>query len=100
MSWHQHIAEDRRLVLLRILSEVPTFALNDSVLHSALERFAHHPTRDLVRDDLRWLEERGLVALEEVAGRTLVATLTERGGDVASGRSRVEGVKRPGPRRS
>ena len=98
MSWREHISEDRRLVLLRILSEVPTFAANDSVLHSAIERFAHRTTRAIVRDDLRWLEERGLVALEEVAGRTLVATLTERGGDVAGGRSQVEGVKRPSPR--
>ncbi len=97
-SFPTFLAEDRRLVILRLLHEQGGYALNDSVLHSALEAMGHQVARSIVRDDVGWLEERQLVTTELISGRVLVATLTERGGDVAAGRSRVEGVKRPKPR--
>ncbi len=91
------LTSDLRLVILRLLSEDQGYALNDSVLRSALASFGHTVSRDRVRTELRWLEEQGLVANREVAS-VLVANLTGRGADVASGAARVDGVKRPGPR--
>lgn len=97
-SYTDFMAEDRRLVILRILQDQPQFSLNESVMQSALERFAHVVSRDTLRGDLAWLEEQGLVATEVVAQRVWVAQLTERGGEVATGRARHPGVKRPSPR--
>ena len=93
-----HVAEDRRLVILKILEEAPGYKANDSVVRTALERFGHVASRDQVRGDLAWLAEQGLVAVERVAAQVQVASLTERGHDVAAGRAAVPGVKKPGPR--
>ncbi|MCY1306801.1 hypothetical protein D9M70_566830 [compost metagenome] len=91
------LSQDRRLVILRILVEMPGYRANSSVLHTVLQDWGHEPTRDQVKSELRWLEEQRLVTLDEVSdGAVLLAKITERGADVAAGRARVDGVKRPG----
>lgn len=96
-KYANYLSEDRRLVILRILAEMPTYRANSSVLHTVLQEWGHEPSRDQVKTELRWLEEQQLVTLEDVgAGAVLLAKLTERGADVAAGRARVDGVKRPG----
>ena len=97
MSFKNLLTEDRRLVVLRFLTEDPGYRLNTSVLHSALDAYGHGVSRDQVETDAAWLEEQGLITLE-VVGPVRVATLTTRGVDVAQGRTVVPGVKRPGPR--
>lgn len=98
MSYEQHLTEDRRLVILRLLEEAQGYSLNESLVHDLLGRFAHTVSRDRLRSDLAWLKEQELVTVETIAGSVQVATLTRRGGDVAHGRVTVPGVKRPGPR--
>lgn len=88
------LREDMRLVLLRLLCEMPAYRANSSVLAGMLHRLGHAPSRDQVKTELRWLEEQGLLTLEE-AESVLVATLTERGQDVAERRAVVPGVARP-----
>lgn len=95
MRYADFIREDRRLVILRVLSELPRYSANSSVLYTALSQFGHYPSRDVVKTELVWLEELDLVKLEDV-GPVIVATLTERGLDVAQGRCEVPGIKRPG----
>lgn len=97
MSKYAHyLSADRRLVILRILAEMPTYTANSSVLHAVLNDWGHAPSRDVVKSELRWLEEQQLLAIEEIGeGAVLMAKLTERGADVAAGRARVDGVKRP-----
>lgn len=90
----QHLRQDQRLVLLRILSELPSYRSNSSVLVGLIEKLGHTMTRDQVKTELRWLAEQGLLTLEE-AGSVIVATLEERGQDVAEGRARVDGIQRP-----
>ena len=93
----QHLRQDQRLVLLRILAEMPTYRANSSVLHTVLNERGHEPSRDQAKTELRWLEEQQLVTIEDIGeGAVLLAKLTERGADVAAGRARVDGVKRPG----
>lgn len=101
MSWTDHLAADRRLVILRVLREAPAYSANDSVLHSAAEAMGHRISRDVVRTDMSWLSEQGLIRLETLpvaGGRSVyVGALQERGLDVAEGRARVPGVKAPAP---
>ncbi|WP_373389002.1 ArsR family transcriptional regulator [Pseudomonas alcaligenes] len=91
-----YLRQDQRLVMLRILSELPQYRSNSSVLTSLLGEFGHHPSRDQVKAELTWLGEQGLVKVEDI-GSVLVVTLTERGADVAAGRASVPGVSKPRP---
>lgn len=95
MSYADLLMQDARLVILRVISEMPSERANSSVLCSILdEKYGHTFTRAEVKTELRWLEERELVEIEE-AGSVLLATLRERGAQVVRGRVTVEGVKRP-----
>lgn len=96
MSFAHHLAEDRRLRILQLLQDAAGYSSNDSLLLAALEGFGHRIGHDLLRGDLAWLEEQGLATVEDLAG-IVVAKLTERGLDVATGRARHPGVKRPAP---
>lgn len=94
-NYAQVLTEDRRLVILRVLAEMTSYKANSSVIGTLLERWGHEPSRDQIKTDLRWLEEQGLLAIEEI-GSVLLATLNERGMDVSKGRVVQHGVKRPG----
>lgn len=94
MSFVDYLRKDVRLVCLRILADLPGYRSNSSVISNLLDQFGHAVTRDQTKTELRWLEEQGLIAIEDT-GSVLVATLRERGQDVASGRATVDGVARP-----
>ena len=94
MSFADYLRKDVRLVVLRILTEMPSYRANSSVLTNMLDQFGHAVTRDLVKTELRWLAELGAIDVNEV-GSVLVATLTERGQAVATGRARIDGINRP-----
>jgi hypothetical protein len=89
-----HLAEDRRLVILRVLLESAGYTANEYLLHSMVERLGHMVSTDRIRTDLTWLKEQDLLAVDDVAG-VLIAKLVARGEDVARGRAVVPGVKRP-----
>ncbi|MEG6550325.1 ArsR family transcriptional regulator [Desulfocurvibacter africanus] len=97
MKYDAVVIEHLRITLLRLLEEQPGRVLNESILGDMSEGYGFAPSRDRLRTELRWLEEQGLVNLAGEA--CLVATLTERGEDVARCRVMVPGVKRPSPRR-
>ncbi len=94
MNFAQHQTEDRRLVYLRVLLESAAYRANEFVLQTMLESFGHAASADLVRTDLAWLKEQGLVSTEDVGG-VCIAELLARGQDVALGRTTVPGVKKP-----
>ncbi len=89
-------AETRRCAFLRFLSEDVDYAMNTSLLQSALAEIGHGVSRDQVNTDAAWLEEQGLTTCEDIGG-IVVVKITQRGLDVAEGRVVVPGVKRPGP---
>lgn len=97
MSYQRHVIEDRRLVILRLLAEDPGGSHNDAVLQDALGYWGHRVSRDVIRSEIAWLAEQGLVDRELVGDRYHVAMITSRGVDVASGLATVPGVKRPRP---
>ncbi len=100
MSFSALLAEDRRLVILRCLTEVPGYEANESVLRTGLAHFGHRVAGDLVRADLQWLSDHGLLRIETLAanaGDLWLATLTVAGNDVARGDAVHPGVKRREP---
>ena len=96
MSFAELMTEDRRLVLLRLLGEAPGGKANSYVLASGLRSMGHDCSQDQVETDAAWLAEQGLVKVEELESVRIVQ-LRSRGADVAAGRARVPGVKRPVP---
>jgi hypothetical protein len=90
------VTEHLRLSILRVLDNAPSFTANDSIIHQVTQEFGIVATRDRIKTELAWLAEQGLVVTHEVM-TVVVATLTERGGDVAHGRAVQPGVKRPSP---
>ena len=90
------LQQDRRLVILRVLHEMPRYEANDSIIDAALDAYGHNVSRDLVRAEMNWLQEQGLLTLRDIAG-TQVATITSQGIDVAKGKATYPGVKRPRP---
>lgn len=90
--------EHVRVAALRLLDEMPSYSANDSVLTQAVSAMGLACTRDQMRGHLTWMAEQRLVQLQEIGMGLIVATATERGCDVAKGRSIVRGVARPSPR--
>lgn len=88
------MTEHQRLVILRLLSEVPGYDLNESILQDSINAYGLNISRDGLRTQLAWLAEQGLLILRPVGGSQL-ASLTGRGEDVAAGRATVPGIKRP-----
>jgi len=97
-NYSAYQTEDRRLVILRVLQESGAFTTNEYMLQSMLERLGHAASGDLIRTDLAWLSEQGLIDVDVVAD-VHIAKLLARGEDVARGRTTVPGVKRPSPDR-
>lgn len=95
-TYAEHFAEDRRLCILKILADAPEYSANDYLLQAALRNHGHSVSLDLVRTDLAWLQEQGLLMIAG-AQAIRVAQLTTRGLDVSAGRASVPGVKRPMP---
>lgn len=99
-SLAETLAKDRRLVILRLLSEVPGYALSASMLTKAVRSMRHAVYDDTIAADLVMLEQHNLVTREEEPhnGKTLVfATLTRFGLEVANGRPHPM-VDQPSPK--
>lgn len=94
-TFAEKLREDRRLVLLRLLSEQRGYSANSSILHAGLQHMGVAATRDEVLTDLAWLEEQGLIKTREPVEGLLVAELRSRGQDVVTGQAVVPGVARP-----
>ncbi len=87
-----------RAAALRLLADLPEYRANDIVITDAVRALGLACTNDQMRGHLVWLEEQRLVTVIDVGG-IAVATLTERGAEVAAGRSHIDGVQRPKPGR-
>jgi len=97
-GYARYVLEDMRLLMLRLLSELPAYTANSSTLHSALQSWGHHVARGDVVRQLHWLAERALVELETITEDVLLVRLLDRGLDVAQGIIRHPGIKPVRPR--
>ncbi len=92
------ITADQRLALLQALVACNNDA-NQNILQTCLAQYGHNISMDLVRNHMLWLEEQGLVRISRLdTDRLFVATIIQRGLDVANGVSVVDGVKKPNPK--
>lgn len=95
------ITRDRRLALLRFLrDQTDGHSVNLSVMTLALGQIMARVYRDTVEADFVYLEQHGLLTLERhqlPSGELVVATATQLGLDVASGRPHPM-VAHAGPR--
>jgi hypothetical protein len=84
----------QRLTVLQLLADQPSGSANDAVLCEALNAMSHVVSRDRMRELIFWLQgQNALHVLDlRMSSGLLVATLTERGHDIARGRSRIAGV--------
>lgn len=95
MTKYDIFVQDQRLLILKSLDDAG-YDANEDILTTCLDRYGHRLSRDEMRSHLLWLEEQGLVTVDKQANY-FVATLTQKGLDVAQGRTAVYGIKRPRP---
>lgn len=95
-SFADYQTEDRRLVLLKALENAAQYRANAFLLRRFCDSVAHVVSADRIEQDIAWLHEQGLVVRDR-AGEVTTATLTVRGLDVATGRTKVPGVQSPQP---
>lgn len=87
---------NRRFYILDLLSEDAGSWMSARIIQRALPglTIVHDVPLNVINQDLRWLDQRGLVELVvEAAG--LAAKLTQLGEDTRTGRMTVDGVDRP-----
>lgn len=86
----QVLREMMRFVMLRLVNGTPRNT-NSSVLSMQLNSAGYPNTKDQTKSEIRWLEQAGLLEVEEVES-VLIVSITERGEDVANGLSKVDGI--------
>ncbi|WP_065204266.1 VpaChn25_0724 family phage protein [Shewanella woodyi] len=85
--------EHQRRSILTALSAMVGFGANHSMVRDTCARFGVKMSSDTVKTQLNWLEEQGLVSVEQ-QGDYLIAELKSRGQDVVDGLTNVPGIKR------
>jgi len=89
------VQADQRLCVLRTLEDSQASRANEGVLQASLQMYGHSLTRDQVSSLTEWLKENGLVTLETLGEGIRIVKLTERGEDVALGKIKQPGVRKP-----
>ncbi len=84
----------QRLTVLQLLADQPNGSANDAVLCEAINAMGHICSRDRMRELIFWLQGQGALHVLDLrmSSGMVVVTLTERGHDIARGRSRIAGV--------
>lgn len=99
MDFATRVREQARLKILVCLAAAPQSTAADVLLHRALHDEGVYVAMGSLRVELAWLNEQGFVVTQRPGGESgvTIATLTERGLDVAEGLSFPPGVARPRP---
>jgi hypothetical protein len=98
ITFAERLAEDRRLVILRCLSEAAGYQMNDQMLKKAVAFIGHQAATDIIRADVIWLADHGLVRMEKIAvtsGELWIVYLTTAGQEVSEGRYHPGVARRP-----
>lgn len=93
-TFADRVEADRRLFVLQMLAELDSGSANERALTTGLRGMNEDVTIDQVRSLLSWLGGVRLVNVIQLADSSYSATITQRGYDVAHGRSSIPGVSR------
>lgn len=96
MSYEDIITADRRLLILRALAAADGYSSGERLIANFLRSMGQAASHAAVLADLEWLAAEKLAQLQRDDG-LVVARLTDHGLDVAEGRERHPGVRRPAP---
>lgn len=94
MSYSEFDRRQLRLTLLQSLNDQPQYRANEVILQNEARQFGFERSRDVIRQELRFLEQIGAVKLEK-AGPVMVATLKLQGQEHVKGLTELEGVEPP-----
>lgn len=86
---------NQRIIMLQAMYNDNDYSLSNEMLQRVLNMFGHGIGLERTNEQIHWLENRGLVTVEDIGSELLVVRLTRRGKDVAEGHERVDGVDRP-----
>jgi hypothetical protein len=89
------VAQDRRLVILRVLRGVHERRVNQYVLRAALREMGYDELVSTVANDLSFLRKQGLIKTENLPPDIILAILTDLGDQAARGVTRIAGVAVP-----
>lgn len=86
--------ERLRLAILQLLAGQSDASANDAMLAEAVNALGFVCSRDKLRAAIFWLAQQGALHVLDLRGSNgfVIATLTEKGHDVAQGRSVLGGV--------
>lgn len=87
------ISENRRRLILQFLVASGGNSANEEVLGMVLREQGNVTSHDALRTELAWLQEQGLVEVEDLRGLR-IAKLTQRGFEAADGIITVPGIER------
>lgn len=87
--------EQQRVIILQLLAADNDCSLNNRLLQKGLGMFGHNITIDKINTECMWLQDQGLVEVEEVSPDISVINLTEAGLDVVERRRVVPGIDMP-----
>ena len=88
---------NRRLLMLQGMERDNDYSLSNEMLQRVLGVFGHNVGLAEVNREVDWLNDAGLVSVENLPCGMRVAKLTRLGLDVARGHARRDGVDRPLP---
>lgn len=97
VAYTVRVAEERRLMMLLILADVPERRLNLGTLYNALDGLGVPTTLADLRADAEFLVSQRLVERDEPAKGVTVLSLTAEGLETARGKRIHPGVMRPNP---
>ncbi|MDP2830181.1 MAG: hypothetical protein Q8O37_16450 [Sulfuricellaceae bacterium] len=90
---NRYAEADRRRAILAALSLAPAYTLSHRALRATVEGVGCAVSLDLIRAEIAWLDEIGLLDMLELDH----VRLTDRGLDIVLGRAQAPGVRRPEP---
>ena len=96
-SYAESLSAHRRLAVLIHLQACSGHCSNGEILYEVANGVGIVTSREAMAADLSWLRDKDLVSIEDHSG-FLVVTITAQGLDVALGRARQDGVRRPVPK--
>lgn len=85
-----------RLHVLQALTDCAGYEAHEYHLSDLLDAVGLRVGADILHGELQWLAEQQLLTLGQVAD-AYIAHLTQRGRDVAQGRTHLDGIARPRP---